>query len=235
MQHSPSLRLETLFNGRWPDTILMDLDGTLVDSAPDLAGAVDQMLRALVLPVAGEERVRQWVGNGAAILVRRALAGQFDYEHGPAVSELAFKQALDLFYAAYTDLNGAGARVYPGVEAFLAEARARGCSLGVVTNKPHAFTGPLLTMMALDHWFDIAVSGDTLPVRKPDPAPLHHAMEFLGGGIGSTLMVGDSITDVRSARNAGIPVVAVRYGYNYGGTADDLGADIVVDSLAELL
>lgn len=228
-------RLEPLFDGRWPETILLDLDGTLVDSAPDLAGAVDQMLRALALPVAGEEKVRQWVGNGAAILVRRALAGQFDYENGPAVSELEFKQALDLFFAAYSDLNGGSARVYPGVEEFLGAAHARGCQLGVVTNKPLAFTGPLLAMMKLDQWFRIAVSGDTLAVRKPDPAPLHHAMEYLGGKVGSTLMVGDSITDVRSARNAGIPVVAVRYGYNYGGTADDLGADIVVDSLAELL
>lgn len=230
-----STKLQDLFSGRWPATILLDLDGTLVDSAPDLAGAVDQMLRALTRPVAGEERVRQWVGNGAAILVRRALAGQFDYEHGPAVSELEFKQALDLFFAAYSDLNGRSARVYPGVEEFLSAARAQGCQLGVVTNKPRAFTGPLLSLMKLDSWFSIAVSGDTLPVRKPDPAPLHHAMEFLGGHAASTLMVGDSITDVRSARNAGVPVVAVRYGYNYGATADELGADIVVDSLAELL
>lgn len=229
------MTLQDLFSGRWPDTILLDLDGTLVDSAPDLAAAVDQMLRALGRPVAGEALVRQWVGNGAAILVRRAMAGQFDYENGPPVPELDFKQALDLFFAAYADLNGRYARVYPGVVPFLAEARDRGCSLGVVTNKPRAFTGPLLELMDLDEWFGIAVSGDTLPVRKPDPAPLHHAMEFLGGGVASTLMVGDSITDVHSARNAGIPVVAVRYGYNYGASADQLGADIVVDSLAELL
>lgn len=229
------MKLQDLFGGAWPRTILLDLDGTLVDSAPDLAGAVDQMLRALALPAAGEDRVRQWVGNGAAILVRRALAGRFDYESGPTIPELDFRQALDLFFAAYADLNGRSARVYPGVTEFLTAARTRGCQLGVVTNKPRAFTGPLLQMMALDHWFGVAVSGDTLPVRKPDPAPLHHAMEVLGSEVATTLMVGDSITDVRSARNTGVPVVAVRYGYNYGASADELGADIVVDSLAELL
>ncbi|WP_404365283.1 phosphoglycolate phosphatase [Marinobacter sp.] len=229
------MMLQGLFRGEWPRTILFDLDGTLVDSAPDLAASVDQMLRALGRPAAGEESVRQWVGNGAAILVRRALAGRVDYDNGPVLEETDFRQALDLFYTAYADRNGRHSSVYPGVIPFLQAALDHGCRLGVVTNKPGAFTGHLLELMELDHWFEIAVSGDTLPVRKPDPAPLHHAIEFLGGETTTTLMVGDSATDVQAAGFAGVAVVAVRYGYNYGGPVDDLGADIVVDSLTELL
>lgn len=229
------MKLTDLFGGQWPGTVLLDLDGTLVDSAPDLASGIDQMLRALGRRPAGEDRVREWVGNGAAILVRRALAGQADYEQAPAPTQLELQQALDLFYSAYADLNGLYATVYPGVEQFLDTARARGCRLGVVTNKPHVFTEQLLDQMGLAHWFTVAVSGDTLSVRKPEAAPLHHAIELLEGDLATTVMIGDSVTDVDAAANAGIPVVAVRYGYNYGRPVDELGADIVVDSLAELL
>ena len=229
------MTLTELFKGEGPSTVLFDLDGTLVDSAPDLSAAIDQMLRALGRPSVGEERVREWVGNGAAVLVRRALAGTFEYKDDPNTDELTFRQALDLFFTAYEDLNGQRSQVYDGVEIWLKALRFSGCRLGVVTNKPHAFTGPLLRKMGLDHWFDVSVSGDSLPQKKPDPAPLLHAMGKLGGTPRTTLMVGDSINDIQAARNAGMPVVAVRYGYTYGTPVDDLGADIVVDSLAELL
>lgn len=229
------MKLPDLFDGQWPDTVLFDLDGTLVDSAPDLSSAIDQMLRALGRYPVGEDQVRQWVGNGAGMLVRRALAGQFDYEHGAVTDELTFRQALDLFFTAYADVNGQRATVYDGVESLLQTLRDRGCRMGVVTNKPQVFTGPLLEVMGLEHWFDIAVSGDSLKLRKPDPTPILHAMEALGGKQDTTLMVGDSVNDIMAARNAGLPVVAVRYGYTYGAPVDELGADIVVDSLAELL
>lgn len=229
------MKLTALFQGQWPATILFDLDGTLVDSAPDLAAGIDGMLQALDRPAAGADRVRQWVGNGAGVLVRRALAGRADYEQGASVTERDFNRALDLFYTAYTTENGKNAAVYSGVEAFLQAAKAQGCGLGIVTNKPHAFTGPLLELMGLAHWFGHSVSGDSLATRKPDAAPIHHAIAQLGGEQGTALMVGDSATDIRAAQNAGIPVVAVRYGYNYGVPVDELGADIVVDSLTELL
>lgn len=227
--------MKPLFNGQWPDTILFDLDGTLVDSAPDLAAAIDAMLEGLGRPPAGAEQVRQWVGNGAGILVRRALAGRFDHENGPALSDADFQDAQQRFFDAYADLNGVLSRIYDGVEPFLKAAKAAGARLAVVTNKPTAFTGPLLEKMDLAHWFDVAISGDTLPVKKPDPAQLHHAIEQLDGDAGRTLMVGDSINDIEAAQRAGVPVVAVRYGYNYGSRIDEMGADIVVDSLVELL
>ncbi|WP_228160712.1 phosphoglycolate phosphatase [Marinobacter bohaiensis] len=227
--------MKTLFQGQWPRTVLFDLDGTLVDSAPDLAAAIDSMLESLGRDPAGDDRVRQWVGNGAGVLVRRALAGRFDHEAGPAIDDAAFDDAQERFFNAYTGLNGHMSRVYDGVVPFLMALREAGARLAVVTNKPGAFTGPLLEKMGLDHWFDTTISGDTLPVKKPDPAQLHLAIEQLGGDTASTLMVGDSINDILAAQRAGVPVAAVRYGYNHGANIDDAGADRVVDSLEELL
>lgn len=223
------------FSNGWPKTVLFDLDGTLVDSAPDLATAIDQMLIDLRRAPVGQQKVRQWVGNGAAVLVRRALADRFDHEQSPGADETTFDHALDRFFQFYAEANGRQARVYDGVRPFLQALAERACQFGVVTNKPDAFVGPLLDQMDLTHWFPVTVSGDTLAVRKPDPAPIHHAIRQLGADPASTLMVGDSITDIRAAQNAGVPVVAVRYGYHFGEPIDTLGADFVVDSLTELL
>lgn len=229
------MSLAGLFSPRWPGVALFDLDGTLVDSAPDLAAAVDQMLEHLGRSPAGIDRVREWVGNGASILVRRALAGRTDWEPAEPKDDALFKDALAIFFHAYGQINGRHAVVYDGVEACLEKLQQHGCKLAVVTNKPEQFVAPLLEQMGLDHWFDLAVGGDTLPVKKPDPAPLLHAMETLGGTRGTTVMVGDSAADVDAALAAGVPCVAVRYGYNFGKPVETLGADAVVDSLAELL
>ncbi|MBN7770308.1 phosphoglycolate phosphatase [Marinobacter daepoensis] len=229
------MSLKGLFNARWPGVALFDLDGTLVDSAPDLAAAVDQMLEHLGRSPAGLDKVRHWVGNGAGILVRRALAGKTDWEPARAKDDALFHDALTIFYHAYGQLNGRHSVVFEGVTECLGHLKALGCRLAVVTNKPDQFVQPLLKQTGLDHWFELAVGGDTLAVKKPDPAPLLHAMEQLGGTRGTTVMIGDSAADVNASLAAGIPCVAVRYGYNFGGSVDSLGADAVVDSLAELL
>lgn len=229
------MSLTGLFNPRWPGVALFDLDGTLVDSAPDLAAAVDQMLEHLGRSPVGIDRVREWVGNGASVLVRRALARQTDWEPAQPKDDALFNDALAIFFHAYEQINGQHAVVYDGVEACLAKLKEHGCKLAVVTNKPEQFVAPLLEQMGLDHWFDLSVGGDTLPVKKPDPAPLVHAMTTLGGTRGATVMVGDSSADIDAALAAGLPCVAVRYGYNFGQSVDALGADAVVDSLAELL
>ncbi len=229
------MSLAGLFSPRWPGVALFDLDGTLVDSAPDLAAAVDQMLEHLGRTPVGIDRVREWVGNGASVLVRRALAGQTDWEPAQPKDDALFNDALAIFFHAYEQINGRHAVVYDGVEACLAKLKEHGCKLAVVTNKPEQFVAPLLEQMGLDHWFDLSVGGDTLPVKKPDPTPLLHAMETLGGTRGTTVMVGDSAADIDAALAAGLPCVAVRYGYNFGQSVDALGADAVVDSLAELL
>ncbi len=229
------MSLAGLFSPRWPGVALFDLDGTLVDSAPDLAAAVDQMLEHLGRSPVGIDRVRDWVGNGASVLVRRALARQTDWEPAQPKDDALFNDALAIFFHAYEQINGRHAVVYDGVEACLAKLKEHGCKLAVVTNKPEQFVAPLLEQMGLDHWFDLSVGGDTLPVKKPDPTPLLHAMEALGGTRGTTVMVGDSSADIDAALAAGLPCVAVRYGYNFGQSVDALGADAVVDSLAELL
>lgn len=229
------MSLAGLFSPRWPSVALFDLDGTLVDSAPDLAAAVDQMLEHLGRSPVGIDRVRDWVGNGASVLVRRALAGRSDWEPAEPKDDALFNDALAIFFHAYGQINGRHAVVYDGVEACLERLQQHGCKLAVVTNKPEQFVAPLLEQMGLEHWFDLSIGGDTLPVKKPDPAPLLHAMESLGGTRGTTVMVGDSAADVDAALAAGVPCVAVRYGYNFGRPVETLGADAVVDSLAELL
>lgn len=225
----------TPFGQHWPGVALFDLDGTLVDSAPDLSAAVDAMLTTLGRAPAGISQVRHWVGNGAAILVRRALTGKVDWETAGLQDEALFHDALNLFFDSYSRLNGRHAVVYDGVETCLARLNDHGCRLAVVTNKPEQFVAPLLEQMGLEHWFELSIGGDTLAVKKPDPEPLLHAMRTLDGSHDTTVMVGDSITDIRAAKAAGIPCVAVRYGYNYGPPVDTLGADAVVDSLTELL
>ncbi|QSP95224.1 phosphoglycolate phosphatase [Marinobacter salinisoli] len=229
------MSLSGLFNARWPGVALFDLDGTLVDSAPDLTAAVDQMLAHLGRSPAGIDRVRQWVGHGSPILVRRALAGNIDWEPPRSKDDALFNDALNIFYHCYGQINGQHAKVYEGVESCLYRLKEHGCRLAVVTNKPEQFIAPLLKRLHLDHHFDIQIGGDTLPQKKPHPSPLIHAMEELGGTRGTTVMVGDSDADVSAAQAAGIPCVAVRYGYNFGKPIDALGADAVVDSLAELL
>lgn len=229
------MSLAGLFNARWPGVALFDLDGTLVDSAPDLAAAVDLTLEQLGRRPAGIEKVRQWVGHGSPILMRRALAGKADWEPATDGDEALFNDSLKLFYLNYQKLNGQHSTVYAGVEACLETLSERGCRMAVVTNKPEQFVSPLLEQMGLEHHFELVIGGDTLSTKKPDPAPLLHAMETLQGSRGTTVMVGDSAADVSAAKAAGIPCVAVTYGYNFGRSVQALGADAVVDSLSELL
>ena len=226
--------LGTLCGGNPPAALLFDLDGTLVDSAPDLAAAVDITLQAMGYPAAGESRVRLWIGNGATMLVRRALA----YATGcaeTAVDAALHQQALDLFFEHYQNLCCRASRLYAGTLEALEVLHHRGIGLACVTNKPARFTHQLLDYLAIGHLFGAVVSGDTLAVKKPDPAPLQLAATTLGHGMEECVMVGDSSTDVDAARNAGIGAIAVNYGYSRGRAADQLGADWVIGDLRQLL
>lgn len=229
------MTLTALFNGRWPEVALFDLDGTLVDSVPDLAAAVDCALEQLGRKPAGTDKVRQWVGHGAAILMRRALAGTAHWEPASATDDAQFDKALGLFFSHYEQQNGQHAALYPGVKTCLNALSERGCRMAVVTNKPEQFVAPLLNQLGLGHYFRLMIGGDTLSTKKPDPAPLRHAMESLQGTPKTTVMIGDSAADVSAAQAASIPCVAVTYGYNFGKSVHALGADSVVDSLSELL
>ena len=213
-----------------PAMILIDLDGTLVDSVPDLAYCVDAMLHELGMPPRGDTKVREWVGNGVERLVRRALIGKLDGEPDEAM----YQQALPIFMAFYERNVSQRSHLYPGVAQGLHFIKAAGYRLGCVTNKPAAFTEPLLKDLGIHDYFEIVISGDTLPKRKPDPLPLLHAAEHFGVAPRDALMVGDSVSDVTAARAAGFQIVCVGYGYNHGKNIRDARPDAVIDSLAQL-
>ena len=210
--------------------LLFDLDGTLVDSAPDMAVAVDRMLAVAGRGPAGEARVRQWVGNGARRLVMRALDGQGDGE--PTEAEI--EHALAVFLDYYGERLSDHSVLYPGTRAGLDRLQADGYGLACVTNKPEALARRLLEEMGLGAYFPVVVGGDTLPVRKPDPAPVHHAIAALGATPASTIMVGDSRADVDAGRNAGTFVVCVPYGYSQGEDVAAMAPDAIVDSMDDL-
>ena len=211
--------------------ILIDVDGTLVDSVPDLAYCVDEMMQRLGRPVHGEARVRNWVGNGVERLVRRALVGQLEGEP----SDEDFERAYPLFLELYADNTSRRSRLYPGVREGIRALKAAGYRLGCVTNKAAQFTEPLLRDLGIRDDFEIVISGDTLPQKKPDPAPLLHAAAFFGVEPGRALMIGDSVSDVKAARAAGFRIVCMSYGYNHGEDIRGCGPDAVIDEMTELL
>ena len=213
-----------------PKMILIDVDGTLVDSVPDLAYCVDEMMKRLGRAPWGEGRVREWVGNGVERLVRRALVGQLDGE--PADED--FAKAYPVFLELYADNTSKRSRLFPGVREGLDWFRDRGYRLGCVTNKAERFTIPLLSDLGLFDAFEIVISGDTLPVKKPDPGPLLHAARFFGVAPDEAWMIGDSVSDVKAARAAGFRIVCLSYGYNHGMDIRDSGPDAVIDSLADI-
>lgn len=213
-----------------PQMILVDLDGTLVDSVPDLTYCVEAMLARLGRPACGEAAVRTWVGNGVERLVRRALIGQLDGE--PDAAE--FERAYPIFLELYSENIFQRSQVYPGVREGLAFMQGAGYPLGCVTNKAAQFTDPLLEQFGLRDYFGLVISGDSLPRQKPDPLPLIHAAEQFGVQPEASLMIGDSMSDVKAARAAGFKVICTTYGYNHGVDIRDSQPDAVIDSFVEL-
>jgi len=218
-------------NIRRPEMMLIDVDGTLVDSVPDLAYCVDTMMTELGRPVHGEAAVRNWVGNGVERLVRRALVGALDGEPDEADFERAYPIFLDL----YADNTSKRSCLYPGVREGIDLLQAAGYKLGCVTNKAAQFTEPLLRDLGVADAFSIIISGDTLPRKKPDPMPLLHAAEFFGVAPEASLMIGDSVSDVKAARAAGFQIVCMSYGYNHGVDIRDAHPDAVIDSMVEIM
>jgi phosphoglycolate phosphatase len=224
-------RLEQLFDGQLPRLVMFDLDGTLMDSVPDLAAAVDKMLMLLGREPAGIDRVRDWVGNGSRVLVRRALAGQL--QHEGVADELA-DEALALFMQAYSGGHEL-TTVYPGVRECLDWLRERDVKLAIITNKPSQFIEPLLEEKGLAGYFQWLIGGDTLPQQKPDPAALVWVMREAGVSADASLFVGDSRNDVRAAKAASVPCAALTYGYNHGEPIAHEQPALVLDDLRELV
>jgi phosphoglycolate phosphatase len=205
--------------------IVFDLDGTLADTAPDLAAALNHSLVALGRPAVPPQSVRHLVGHGARALLRRGLAASG--EAPEELVELGFPLFLDHYGAHICD----GTRPFPGIERALAGLAEAGAALAVCTNKAEALTLKLLAALGWNGRFDAIVGGDTLPVRKPDPAPLLEAIARAGGG--RAALIGDSITDADTARAAGVRFVAVSFGFS-DRPVEALGADAVIHSFDEL-
>lgn len=230
MRAAPVARVGAGFDPCAIRAVAFDLDGTLVDSLPDLADAAAAMLARLGLPPVTEARVRAFVGDGVARLVERLLAGSREGVADPADAA----RGIELFTEHYAAHVCRRSRPYPGVAAGLRRLADGGFGLACVTNKPERFAAALLTALDLRHHIPVLVGGDTLAVRKPQAEPLLHAAARLGVAPGSLLMVGDSDVDVRCARAAGCPVVCVPYGYRAPGPEADLGADAIVSSIDAL-
>ncbi|MBN2855774.1 MAG: phosphoglycolate phosphatase [Halothiobacillaceae bacterium] len=212
-----------------PKMVLFDLDGTLIDSVPDLWVAVNQTMDELALPHRAEADVRNWVGNGIERLVERALVNDV---HGMPDAAL-FERAMPIFKRHYAVSNGQHSCVFPGVLEGIAYVKSLGLRVGCVTNKAAAFTLPLLKDMGLLDQFETVVAGDTLPMKKPDPAPLIYAAGWFHIHPTEALMIGDSISDVKAARAAGFSIICMSYGYNHGEDIRHYHPDAVIDSMAE--
>jgi len=215
---------------RKPKMVLFDVDGTLVDSVPDLAFCVNAMMRELGMPERPEGSVRHWVGNGVERLVQRALTDDLD---GMPDEDL-FARAMPIFNDFYAENTSKRSHLYEGVREGMDYVKRAGYRVGAVTNKAAQFTIPLLTTLGLHDDFEIIISGDTLSEKKPSPMPLNYAAAQLGVSAEDSLMVGDSKSDVKAARAAGFQIVCMSYGYNHGEDIRDYEPDAVIDSMTEL-
>jgi phosphoglycolate phosphatase len=208
------------------DVVAFDLDGTLADTAPDLAAALNHALTRLGRPTVPIESVRHLVGHGARALLRKGLATSGD------APETLVEEGFPFFLDHYAAHICEGTVVYPGLDDALDALKARGVKLALCTNKQEGLTRPLIDAIGWTGRFDAIVGGDTLPVRKPDPAPLREAIARGGGG--RAAFVGDSITDADTAKAAGVPFVAVSFGFS-DRPPEQLGADALIHSYTELI
>jgi len=213
-----------------PKLIMIDVDGTLVDSVPDLAYCVDETMKIIGRDTWGEAKVRHWVGNGVPKLVERSLTGELE----GTIDQTAYDEAYPIFLDLYAKNTSGRSCLYDGVKEGLAHLKAQGYTVGCVTNKAEQFTHPLLKDLGIFDEFEIVISGDTLEKKKPDPLPLLHAAKHFGIDPQDSLMLGDSISDVKASRAAGFDIICMSYGYNHGEDIRDANPDLVIDSMAEL-
>lgn len=209
--------------------VVFDLDGTLLDTLPDLARAVNLMLAELGREPLNPREVRSFIGDGAARLVKRALTG--DWEAEPDAD--LFAQAMPLFFRHYGEGVARDSRPFPGVMEGLETLRGRGFPMACVTNKPETFTVPLLRDTGLLPYFELVVSGDTLPRKKPDPMQMTYACGHFRARPAEVVLIGDSGNDCIAAQAAGCPAFGVTYGYTPSGDVRSLGFDAIVGTVAE--
>ncbi|MDO6620040.1 MULTISPECIES: phosphoglycolate phosphatase [unclassified Shewanella] len=196
--------------------IAFDLDGTLIDSVPDLAAATNATLTELSLPNAQEAQVRSWVGNGANMLMRRALMFAQPQVTDTQAIDAQLEQVMPRFMHHYGLHLEKHSSLYPNVLSTLKQIKAAGYNMAIVTNKPYKFTTPLLESFGISAFFDLVLGGDSLEKMKPDPLPLTHILQQWQLEPAQLLMVGDSKNDILAAKSAGLSSIGLTYGYNYG-------------------
>ncbi len=221
IHHRITLMTQQLF-------ILFDLDGTLVDSAPDLTGALNHTMAQLNLPPVDEANVRHMVGFGARRLIEQGVeVAGVELNHDEI--EAAFRIFLDYYGDHVVDLT----RPFPGTAEVLEHFQQQGAIMAVCTNKPQALSDKVLRLLSLDQYFSAVIGADAVPNPKPHADHIHATLDAIGGNTGQAIMVGDSATDINAARNANIPSVAVSFGYTPIPAAE-LGADRLIDHMSEL-
>ncbi len=208
--------------------VVWDLDGTLVDSAADIAAALNRLLTEEGLPELDDERIRDMIGEGVPTLIRRGLAA-----HDVTADEERLGRLVRRFLVIYSESATRRTRLFPGVRDVLATLSGAGIRQAVCTNKPEAITRQVLDDLGIASHFDVVIGGDTLPRNKPDPLPLRTTLQRLGVSAEQSLMVGDSAIDVLTAHGAGVDVAFVTFGYGPGPSKPQQ-ADFLVDDVAEI-
>ena len=213
--------------------IIFDLDGTLIDSVPDLANSVNFMLSKLGKKRFSEDVIRFWVGNGADVLVKRALSGSVEIDEN--IDEEYFKNAKNIFMKHYNENLSNKTYLYPNVKKTLQTLKNQNYKLAIVTNKPYKFVEPILKKLEIYDYFKYYLGGDSLDEKKPSPKPLLEVCKYFDVEVKSAIMVGDSKNDILSANRAGMDSIAVTYGYNYGENIEVYNPTFVVGDLFEIV
>ena len=218
-----------VFTGPRLQAAIVDLDGTMIDTADDFTAGLNGMLAQLDATAILRSEVVGYIGKGSEHLVRTVLASRL----GEDRAQTHFDDALAIYQSEYAKINGRHTRLYPDVEAGLIAMRAAGLKLACVTNKPHRFAVELLTQYGLRDYFDLVQGGDIVPKKKPDPQPVLHACAALGVAPQVTVAIGDSENDALAGRAAGTATLAVPYGYNHGQAIQTIKSDGIVASLLD--
>lgn len=214
------------------DLVMFDLDGTLVETAPEIADAVNDLLREIKLPQVGEDLIATWIGHGTRELMTQAYAFSAQISADTVRRTGTMDKLMPRFAEFYEQRCGTRSRLYPHVIESLRALRQAHVRMAVVTNKEQRFTATVLMAHQIRHFFDMVIAGDTLEAKKPDPLPVRYCLDAMHVSATRALFVGDSQIDVETARAAGVPIWAVPYGYNLGHPIDQAKPDRIIPSIA---
>ena len=213
--------------------LIFDLDGTLIDSVPDLAQSINYMLRELNRDEFSQDTIRRWVGNGAITLVKRALSGGIDIDNN--LDNRVYEQAIKIFLDNYSNNLCNFTTMYPNVKSTLESLKDRGYILTIVTNKPYEFIEPILKHLDISELFEYYIGANSLDVKKPHPKPLLYVCDKFSIDVDRAIMIGDSKNDILAGESANIDTIGVTYGYNYDRDISYYNPTMIVDSFEDIL